>query len=189
MGRGIRSKARIPTNYGRSKEADPFLVLINCSRIVQAIATVSTLEISHRIQSIPLPDNPSSRKDIFEKCKDDELSLEDSLCSSSDVLMLMDALWLPMKEDLYLSLIKVCVESKDSSFSAALYAQVRQTCPSLLRYLVGLLLANRFLQLFVAYCYSSVVLHLFDQMPLRDDTSFAVVISSLSYTGSHHQSL
>ncbi|KAG6470094.1 hypothetical protein ZIOFF_071148 [Zingiber officinale] len=38
--------------------------------------------------------------------------------------MLMDALWLPVKEDLYLSLTKVCVESKDSSFSAALYAQL-----------------------------------------------------------------
>ncbi|KAG6472374.1 pentatricopeptide repeat-containing protein At1g31790-like [Zingiber officinale] len=141
-------------------------------------------------QPIPLPDNPSSQKKVFEICNDDhELSSEDSSCSPSDVLMLMDALRLPVEEDLYLSLIKECAESKNASHGAALYSHVRRTCPGLLRRPAGLLLANRFLQLFAAYGCSSAVLHLFDQMPLRDATSFAVVISSLSADGSHRQAL
>ncbi|WOK94713.1 hypothetical protein Cni_G03418 [Canna indica] len=114
---------------------------------------------------------------------------ENSSCTPTDVLELMDALQIYVEEDLYLSLVKECTAYRDTAQGANVYAHIRRSCPGLLRQPAGLLLANRLLLMFAACGQIAFARQLFDQMPLRDATSWAIVVAALFAEGCHGDAL
>ncbi|XP_020101710.1 pentatricopeptide repeat-containing protein At1g31790 [Ananas comosus] len=102
--------------------------------------------------------------------------------TAGDVLCLMDALRLPVEEDVYVDLIKECTHSRDAVQGAEVHAHIlvrtRGAAPA------GLILANRLLLMYAACGKVEAARQLFDRMPARDAVSWAAVIAAYSHDNS-----
>ncbi|XP_072966840.1 pentatricopeptide repeat-containing protein At1g31790 [Typha angustifolia] len=113
------------------------------------------------------------RRDYFDEEEEEE---EEQNNNPSDVLLLMDALRVPVDEELYISLIKECTQSEDAAEGVKIHAHIAESRRSL----PGLLLANRLLLMYAACGASQDARKLFDEMPDRDEISWATVIAACS---------
>ncbi|KAL3613786.1 hypothetical protein CASFOL_041860 [Castilleja foliolosa] len=104
--------------------------------------------------------------------------------TTSDVLLLMDSLKLPIPADIYTSLIKECTKSGNSSKAIELYQHVRKSGLRL-----GLPFLNRVLLMYVSCGCFENARQLFDQMFLRDFNSWAIVISGCVENGEHDEAI
>ncbi|KAJ3703784.1 hypothetical protein LUZ61_007489 [Rhynchospora tenuis] len=104
----------------------------------------------------------------------------------SDVLRLMDALKLPLDEELYLSLIKECTDARDATQAAIVHAHILSSHADPL----PLLLVNRLMLMYAACGDIENAEKLFDEMPVKDSLSWAILISAYSeLPDSHYKAL
>ncbi|KAM7493735.1 hypothetical protein LguiB_028344 [Lonicera macranthoides] len=88
-----------------------------------------------------------------------------------DVLRLMDALGIKIPIDMYISLIKECIETRDSTGAVELHRHIGQSGIRL-----SLPFLNRILLMYV-FCGCMENAHqLFDKMPVKDSNSWAAMI-------------
>lgn len=92
--------------------------------------------------------------------------------TTSDVLRLMDALKLPVQIDIYTPLIKECTESADPLRAIELHEHIRRSGIRL-----SLPVVNRILLMLVAGCCLEHARKMFDEMPVRDFNSWAILIA------------
>lgn len=104
--------------------------------------------------------------------------------TTSDILYLMDSLNLPISLDIYMSLIKECTKIGDPLKALELYLHMRKSGVCL-----NLTLANRLLLMFVCCgCFENAN-RLFDQMPVRNFNSWAVMIAGYVENGNHGEAI
>ncbi|XP_077231964.1 tetratricopeptide repeat (TPR)-like superfamily protein [Tasmannia lanceolata] len=101
-----------------------------------------------------------------------------------DVLRLMDSLQLPIKADMYASLVKECTHSKDALQAAQVHDHIQA---SALR--PSLLLTNRLLLMYTACTRLETARKLFDKMPVRDSISWATLIIGHAEHDQHSEAL
>ncbi|XP_028094780.1 pentatricopeptide repeat-containing protein At1g31790-like [Camellia sinensis] len=92
--------------------------------------------------------------------------------TTSDVLRLMDGLGLPIPIDIYTSLLKECITTRDPAGALDLIAHINR---SGLR--PGLLFFNRILLMYVSCGLVDNARHVFDKMPTKDCNSWAAMIA------------
>ncbi|GFP81521.1 pentatricopeptide repeat-containing protein at1g31790 [Phtheirospermum japonicum] len=104
--------------------------------------------------------------------------------TTSDVLLLMDSLKLPIPADIYTSLIKECTKSGDSLKAIELHQHVRKSGLRL-----GVPFLNRILLMHVSCGCFEHARQLFDQMFLRDFNSWAIVIAGCVENDEHDEAI
>ncbi|XP_035549751.1 pentatricopeptide repeat-containing protein At1g31790-like [Juglans regia] len=100
-------------------------------------------------------------------------------CTTSDVLLLMDCLHLPVPIDIYASLVQECTLSSDSTRAAELHQHISRSGLK-----VPLPLLNRLLLMHVSCGFLDTARQLFDRMTLRDFISWATMI--VGYANNTH---
>jgi pentatricopeptide repeat protein len=143
-------------------------------------------ELKQELSAPPLLRRPNqlSRLEILED------STEDTVSSSSnsdndlpgDVLRLMDALRLPLDEELYLSLINECTYSRDATQAALVHAHILNAYAEPL----PLHLTNRLILMYSACGDINNAGKLFGRMLVRDTLSWTILISAYSDLSDGH---
>ncbi|KAI9154218.1 hypothetical protein LWI28_022860 [Acer negundo] len=91
--------------------------------------------------------------------------------TTTDILRLFDSLSLPVPPDLYTCLIKECTIKKNPSTALDLHAHIKNT-----NFRPTLVFLNRLLLMLVSCGQLCIARQLFDQMPVKDLYSWAVII-------------
>ncbi|XP_057965156.1 pentatricopeptide repeat-containing protein At1g31790 [Malania oleifera] len=104
--------------------------------------------------------------------------------TTSDVLRLMDGLRLPIPPDMYASLIKECMDTRDAAGAAELHAHIVQS-----GVVPCLPLLNRLLLMHVGCGRSEAARQLFDQMSQRSSISWTIVIADSAHEGRFEEAI
>uniref|UniRef100_A0A7N0ZS66 Pentatricopeptide repeat-containing protein n=1 Tax=Kalanchoe fedtschenkoi TaxID=63787 RepID=A0A7N0ZS66_KALFE len=104
--------------------------------------------------------------------------------SVADVLRLMDALRLRIGVDVYSELVEECAEAGDSVGAAALLEHIRKS-----RFMPPVSLLNQLLLMSVKCGLFEVAWKLFDEMPVRNLSSYAIIIAASFDKGEYEEAL
>ncbi|KAL6549783.1 hypothetical protein OROMI_020271 [Orobanche minor] len=104
--------------------------------------------------------------------------------TTSDVLLLMDSLRLPIPADIYTSLVKECAKLGDPLKAIEIHQHVIKSGLRL-----SLHFLNRILLMYVSCGCLGHARQVFDQMLVRDFNSWAVVIAGCVENGEHHEAI
>ncbi|KZV31495.1 pentatricopeptide repeat-containing protein [Dorcoceras hygrometricum] len=106
------------------------------------------------------------------------------ITTTSDVLYLMDSLKLPLQLDIYASLVTECTKLRDPFKAVELHKHMRKG-----RIRLSLPLLNRILLMYVSCGCTENARQLFDQMFVRDFSTWAVMIAGFCEEGSYIESV
>ncbi|CAN4076400.1 unnamed protein product [Withania somnifera] len=137
----------------------------------------------HSISNTPLQFQLPLRKPpykINQPFKPEPKKTTNPTCTISDVLRLMDSLGLDIPQDIYVSLIKECTESRESLQAVELYTHI---CKS--DVIPSLPLLNRLLLMLVSCGCVEYARQLFDKMRVRNSKSWAAIIAGCVENGEY----